>query len=190
MPSRLPPLRYDDLGPQGRRVWDEIVASRGDGVVGADGALAGPFNAFVHAPGVGGWLSGLGAELRFGTAIDPRLRELAILTVSAAWKAEFEWFAHAGLTRAHGVGEAVIEAIARGEDPAFESPGERTVYRLARELTRGARLDEETFEAGRRLLGDAGMVEMITLCGYYTLVSYLLNALEVEPPDGSAPRWG
>ena len=66
--SRIPYLRREELGPEGRQLWDGIVEGRGDRVVTAEGGLAGPFNAFVTAPGAGRRLSSLSAELRFGTS--------------------------------------------------------------------------------------------------------------------------
>jgi hypothetical protein len=33
------------------------------------------------------------------------------------------------------------------------------------------------------------MVELVSLCGYYTLISFLLNALAVPLPPGAAPMW-
>jgi hypothetical protein len=33
------------------------------------------------------------------------------------------------------------------------------------------------------------MVELVSLCGYYTLVSFTLNAFEVPLPAGIAPTW-
>jgi 4-carboxymuconolactone decarboxylase len=187
--SRLPRLRYDDLEPDGQQVWDGVVGSRGAQLVDADGGLVGPFNAFVHAPGVGSRLSSLGATLRFGTSIERRLIEVAIITVGARWKAEFEWYAHSRMAREHGVPDAVVDAIGRGEDPPFTDGDERTVYLTARQLTDDGRLDASAYDAARRLLGDAGLVELVSLCGYYTLISYLLNAFEVPmPPDGT-PIW-
>jgi hypothetical protein len=47
--SRLPDLRRDQLTADGQAVWDGIVGTRGSRLVTANGALAGPFNAFVHA---------------------------------------------------------------------------------------------------------------------------------------------
>jgi 4-carboxymuconolactone decarboxylase len=190
MPSRLPNLRYDDLGPEARAVWDAIVGSRGAGLINDDGGLIGPFNAFVHAPGVGRRLSSLGAELRFKTSIDRRLSEVAIITVAARWKAEFEWWAHARMAREHGVPGAVVDAIGRGEDPPFEADDERLVYTVARQLTTGGQLGQDAFAAAERLLGQAGTVELVSLCGYYTLVSYLLNAFTVPLPPGVAAAWG
>jgi len=187
--GRLPYLRYADLDPVGRQVWDAVVGSRGDELVNAEGGLIGPFNAFVHAPGVGRYLSSLGAKVRFGTSIDRRLSELAILTVGARWRAEFEWWAHARMAREHGVSDAVVDAIGRGDEPPFEADDERAVYAAARQITADGKLDGDRFAAAQRLLGDEGMVELVALCGYYTLISFLLNAFDVPLPPGAEPLW-
>ena len=187
--SRLPYLRYDDLDADGQRVWDGVVGSRGGELVNAQGGLIGPFNAFVHAPGVGRRLSSLGGKLRFETSIERRLSELAIITVGARWKAEFEWWAHARMAREHGVPDLVVDAIGRGEDPPFESDDERTVYAVASQLTGAGQLDQAAYDAAQRMLGDAGLVELVSLCGYYTLISFLLNAFDVPLPPGAAPMW-
>jgi 4-carboxymuconolactone decarboxylase len=187
--SRLPYLRRDELDASGQEVWDGVVGSRGASLVNDQGGLAGPFNAFVHAPRVGRHLSSLGRVLRFETSIERRLSEIAIITVGARWKAEFEWWAHARMAREHDVADAVVEAIGSGEEPPFEADDERTVYAVARQLTETGQVGEESYAAARQLLGDAGVVELVSLCGYYTLVSFLLNALEVPLPPGASPRW-
>ena len=126
--TRIPYARREELGPEGQQLSDSIVDGRGDLLLTAEGGLAGPFNAFVTAPGAGRRLSSLGATLRFYTSIERRLSEIAIITVGARWQAEFEWFAHAPMAREHGVSEAVVDAIGRGEDPPFEADDERAVY--------------------------------------------------------------
>ena len=166
-----------------------MVGSRGSELVNDSGGLIGPFNAFVHAPGVGRHLSGLGGRLRFRTSIERRLSELAIITVGARWKAEFEWWAHAAMAREHGVADAIVDAIGRGAEPPFEADDERTVYAAARQLTTDGRLDQDLYAAAQRLFGDEGMVELVSLCGYYTLISFLLNAFEVPLPPGVTPAW-
>ena len=188
--NRLPYLRYDELTADGKTVWDSVVGTRGDQLVNEDGGLVGPFNAFVHAPDVGRHLSALGATVRFGTSIERRLSELAIIAVGARWKAEFEWWAHARMARRHGVPDAVVDAIARGEDPPFAADDERVVYAVASKLVTTGRVDQDAYDAGRELLGDAGLVELVSLCGYYTLVSFVLNAFDVPLPPGVAPAWG
>jgi 4-carboxymuconolactone decarboxylase len=188
--SRLPYLRHDDLSPDGQKVWDGIVGSRGGELVNEQGGLIGPFNAFVHAPDVGRRLASLGQTLRFGTSIERRLSEVAIITVGARWRAEFEWWAHARMAREHGVADAVVDAIGRGEDPPFEAGDERAVYTAARQLSEAGQLDQGAYDGVRQLLGEAGVVELVSLCGYYSLISFLLNAFEVPLPPGAAPAWG
>jgi 4-carboxymuconolactone decarboxylase len=188
--TRIPYVRREELAPEGQQLWDSIVDGRGDLVVTAGGGLAGPFNAFVTAPGAGQRLSSLGVALRFFTSIERRLSEIAIITTGARWQAEFEWWAHARLAREHGVDGAVVEAIGRGEDPPFEADDERAVYAVARQLAQSGHLDQQAYDAAHRFLGDAGMVELVSLCGYYTLISFLLNAFAVPLPPGAAPMWG
>src|SRR6516164_3814257 len=191
--TRIPYARREELGPEGQQLWDAIVSGQGDLVVTADGGLAGPFNAFVTVPGAGRRMSSLGATLRFGTTIERRLSEIAIITIGARWQAEFEWWAHAPMARQHGVADAVVDAIGRGADPPFEADDERAVYAVARQLGHSGRLDQETYDVAHRLLGDAGMVELVSLCGYYTMISFLLNTFAVPLPAGavgSAPGRG
>lgn len=187
--NRLPYLRYDELAADGQAVWDNVVGTRGDQLVNEYGGLVGPFNAFVHAPDVGRHLSALGATVRFGTSIERRLSELAIITVGARWNAEFEWWAHARMARRHGIPDAVVDAIARGEEPPFAVDDERVIYSLASQLVMTGRVSQDAYDAARELLGDAGMVELVSLCGYYTLVSFVLNAFDVPLPPGVAPTW-
>jgi 4-carboxymuconolactone decarboxylase len=187
--TRIPNVLREELGPEGQQLWDSIISTRGSTVVTAEGGLSGPFNAFVTAPGSGTRLSALGATLRFETSIERRLSEVAIITIGARWQAEFEWWAHARMAREHGVPDAVVDAIGRGEDPPFGADDERAVYAVARQLGQSGHLDEETYGAAHRLLGDTGMVELVSLCGYYTLISFVLNAFEVPPPPGVTPMW-
>lgn len=188
--SRLPPLRRQDLDEQGTAVWDALTGSRGSMVVNEEGALVGPFNAWVHAPDTGSRLTDLGAHLRFGTSLERRLLELAIVTIGAHWHAEFEWWAHAPMARDHGITDEVLDAIAAGRRPTFAADDERVVHAFASQLVATGRVDDDTYAATQTLLGDAGLVEVVSLCGYYTLVSFTLNAFAVPLPPGASPVWG
>jgi len=187
--SRLPYLSRDQLGPEGQALWDSIVASRGSNSVDELGHLAGPFNPYVHAPDVGQHLDPLGAVVRFGTSVERRLAEIAIVTVAAHWKAEYEWAAHSRMARELGVPDAVIDAIGRGEDPPLPAGAERSVYEVARQLTQTGQVSQDAYDAAQQVLGDTGMVQLVGICGYYTLVSFILNAFTVPPPPGTQPPW-
>jgi len=185
--TRLPLQTRDALAQDGQDVWDSITATRGS-IVADEGTLMGPFNAWVTAPGIGGRLAELGAALRFESSVDRRLLEMAIITVGARWRSEFEWWAHSRMALHHGVSQDAVDAIARGEQPTLPDD-ERVVHEVARQLVDDGHVDQPTFESARELLGDRGIVEIITLCGYYTLVSFTLNAFDVALPPGETPTW-
>lgn len=189
--QRLTPLTRSDLDDEQGEVWDALVDSRGTGVdlVGADGALIGPFNSFVHAPKIGKRLSSLGGLLRFRTSIDRRLSEVAICTVGAYWHAEFEFYAHAPMAIEHGVDSAMIDAMREGRTPEFARDDERVVYDIVTQLLANHRVDAATFEAGKELLGEQGLVELVSTVGYYCLISMTLNLFEVPLPEGADLNW-
>lgn len=187
--TRLTPLTRNDLDESQATVWDELLESRGGDLVDAQGALVGPFNAFVHAPRIGRRLSSLGAHLRFRTSIDHRLNELAICTVGAHWRAEFEFWAHSSIAIQQGVSESAIEALRDGVMPVFERDDERVVHSVVHQLLHGGRVDDATYAAATELLGEQGMVELVATVGYYCLISLSLNLFEVELPEGATRAW-
>jgi 4-carboxymuconolactone decarboxylase len=185
----IPYLSHEEIGDEGRAVWDEVVKTRGGSdfvdINGSSVAL----QAWVQAPSVGGPALALGAAVKYDTSIDRDLTELAIITVGARWKAEFEFWAHSQVALAHGVEQAVIDAIAEGKEPELTSDRQRIVYRVAKQIVDQGSVEPETFDTTIAELGRTGTTELLALCGYYTMVAFVLNAFGVPLPDGVAPRW-
>ena len=187
--SRLRHLHHDELDAPGLAVWDLIVSTRGSHVITPDDTLSGPFNAFLHAPEAGGHAAALGAALRYHTSLGQRLTEVVIITVASRWKAEFEWWAHSRVARENGVPDAVVDAISRGEEPPFTADDERIVYTAAHEISHTGQLSQASYDAASKLLGETGVVELVALCGYYSLISFMLNSFGIPLPDGVQPVW-
>lgn len=189
--TRLSMVGPSELSEEQRELWDGLTASRGGelDLVDENGHLIGPFNAFVHVPKIGRRLSSLGAHLRFETSIERRLSEVAICTVGAHWRSEFEFFAHAPMALEHGVDPSVIEALRAGEVPSFARDDEQIVFEVARQLLNDRRVTDATYASAEGLLGETGMVELVALIGYYCLISMLLNLFEVPLPGDAEPNW-
>ncbi len=189
--TRLSMVNPTDLTEEQQTLWDGLTETRGGGVdlVDENGHLVGPFNAWLHVPKIGRRLSSLGAYLRFRTSIERRLSEVAICTVGAHWHSEFEFFAHAPMALEHGVDASVIDALRAGEVPTFTRVDEQIVYEVARQLLNDRRVADATHAAATALLGEAGMVELVALIGYYCLISMLLNLFEVPLPAGEELNW-
>ena len=49
------------------------------------------------------------------------------------------------------------------------------------------RLSDDLYAEAKAALGERGLVDLIGILGYYTLISMTLNAFAVENPDGSTP---
>ena len=58
------------------------------------------------------------------------------------------------------------------------------IYDVAKSLHEGHGVSKPLYDEAVKLLGDRGIVEIIGLCGYYTMVSMTLNTFEFELPDG------
>ncbi len=191
--SRLRPLRPDELTAEGHALRNEITGGRRGTpaeLTDEDGGLVGPFNAMLHAPGIGRRVSDLGEAVRFDTSLDRRLVELAIVTVGAHWRSNFEFQLHGELALAAGVPAHVVDALARGDEPVFGmDTGAEAVHGFTAELLGTGRVDAATYAAAVEALGETGVVELVSLVGYYTLVALLLNAFEVPSPAGAEPIW-
>ena len=191
--SRLAAVRPEEATPGQREIFDAITGgdrSRDRSIesfLDARGGLAGPFNAWMHRPDLGDAAHRLGERLRFHGVLPGAAREIAILTVGVKWMAEYEWWAHARIGRREGVSEEAIGAIRRGERPPLSDPVERAVYDFTAALLETGKVDRQRYDAVRERIGDGGLVELVTLAGYYTLVSFILNAFEVPLPEGE-PR--
>ena len=178
--SRLPVINPDDMSEDQKRVAAEITA-------GPRGEVRGPFLPLMHNPGAADAVQRMGAFLRFGGTLPGRLRELAILLTGRDWTAQYEWFAHYKIALNEGLDAAVADAIAERKRPDFKNKDEEIVYNFVTELLQARRVGEPAFEAARELLGNAGVVELVVVCGHYSVVSMVLNAFDVRVPTGETP---
>ena len=167
------------MSPAQKRVHDQIVA-------GKRGRFGGPFELLIRAPEICGLASQLGEHLRWGTSLPDRLSELAIITTARFWRAQYEWYAHAPLAEKAGVPSAAIEAIRTGGTPLFAAKDETLVHRLCSEIFRTQRLSDDSFNQAIAALGETGLVEVIAIIGYYTLIANTLNLFQVGLPAGEA----
>ncbi len=163
----------------------EIQAGpRGQAMAGQD-FNRGPFAAFLHAPAFGQHAQRLGAHCRYQSGLPPRLSEFAILVTARLWRAQFEWAAHAAIAEGAGVKPATLRALRAGRRPTTAPRDERAIYDFVTELNKRRRVSEATYARVKAILGgDAAMVELVGILGYYTLVAMMLNVFRMPVPAG------
>lgn len=183
--GRLPHPRRDELPESAQLVYDAILSTRSaaaPSVADGEGRLAGPFNAMAQASqGIGMALQELGSAIRFRGTLPDRSRELAILTVAAARSCEFEWWAHSAGAAAVGLSDDMLESIARG-DAGFFAGDDAVVHRAVTELLDGD-LSQQTYLDAAQALGEAGVIDLTILVGYYGTLATMLRVFRVPLPE-------
>ena len=119
--------------------------------------------------------------------LPPRLSELAILVTARVWRAAYEWSAHEGHALKAGLDAAVVADIRAGRQPKLARADDAAIYQLARELHESRAVGDATYERAVEVLGEAKVVELVALLGYYALVAMTINAFAVDPPEGGPP---
>ena len=174
---RLKLLSPSEMNAAQKETYDESIA-------GKRGAPPAPMMAWLNSPEMARHATRLGEVLRFDTIFPPKLSEIAILVTARHWTAHYEWYAHKRLALKGGLDPKIIEDIRVRRTPTFDDPKARMIYDVAKSLHEGHGLTDALYAEAIALLGERGLVEIIGLCGYYTMVSMTLNAFEFDLPEG------
>jgi alkylhydroperoxidase family enzyme len=175
--ARVPYLNRDDLAEADREIFDRLIEERGQPV----GNI---FRTLANTPNLLRRFLALGGELRNGTALDPKLRELALMTVGRLTEAEYEFTHHWNIARRIGVSREQLEHLADFETSSLFNEQERLVMRYATEATSNVKVTDGTFEAVRKFLDTRRLMELVQNVAFYNMVVRVLVPLRVEVEPG------
>ena len=178
---RLKLLSPGEMSPAQKETYDESIA-------GKRGAPPAPMMAWLNSPEMARHATRLGAVLRFDTLFPAKLSEIAILVTARHWTSHYEWYAHKRLALAGGMDIKIIDAIRDRRTPEFDDPKGKMIYDVTKSLHEGHGVEKGLYDEAVKLLSERGVVEVIGLCGYYTMVSMTLNTFEFELPEGEVPE--
>ena len=172
--ARVPYLEVADLAPKDQDLLKRPIA------------LA---KALVNSPNGARAFSGLGQFIRYGSKLDPRLRELAILQVGWLARSPYEWSHHVKLGHDFGVTDddvrALIEETA-GRPTQLDNLA-RIVLRAAREMTEHGGMADATFASLRDALGNEQVVDLTLTIGFYNAVVRVLATLQIDVEEDYQP---
>jgi 4-carboxymuconolactone decarboxylase len=173
--ARLPAIPEDRLTDEQKAAVAEFEEVRGP--------LSGPWHVLVRSPGMLNPARSLSDYVRFNSSLPPRLSEFAILITAREWTSQYEWNAHHGLAMRGGLDPSIAAALAEGRRPEGMAPDEAAVYDFCIEMHRNHSVSDATYARALELLGEQGIVDMIGLSGWYTLVSMTLNVGRIMPEN-------
>lgn len=138
-------------------------------------AVYGPFVPLLRSPQLLDRVASLGEYLRFGSVLEPRVRELATCIAARHAGNQFEWHMHAPLAQQAGVQPATLDALRQGARPAALADDEAVALDFSLELLHQHGCSEPTYARAVGRFGEQGVVELTALLGYFVMVSWVMN---------------
>mgnify|MGYP003349792205 FL=1 len=116
-----------------------------------------------------------------------RLREFVILMTARQWSQNYEWSVHSRLALEEGLSPDIARALVEGRRPPGMVEEESVLYDFCMELQDHQSVSDATYERAVDRFGEQGVVEVVSLAGYYTMVSMVLNVARTALPKGEQP---
>lgn len=170
--------------------WTEAQKKAVEGLMSGKRAatdVTGPFVIELRSPEFMDRAQRLGEFLRYMTTLPPRLSEMVILLTARGWTQQYEYRAHTPLALKAGLKQGIITAITDGRRPTGMAEDEAAAYDLCDELDRNKSVSDATYARAVNELKEQGVVEIIGLKGYYTMLAMLMNTNRTPVPDGKPP---
>ena len=176
-PERMPMIPEDKMTAAQRQAAQELTA-------GPRGEVKGPFVAFIRSPELMRRVQKVGEYIRFVCPLDKRLNEFAAIIGARAWSQQFEWWAHYRQALEAGLKREIADAVAEGRRPAGMAEDEEIVYDTLTELINTKGLSDATYARAVAKFGEPGLVDLISIVGYYTLLAMVMNVARTGVGDG------
>ncbi|MEO2196862.1 MAG: carboxymuconolactone decarboxylase family protein [bacterium] len=180
--NRMPPIPDQEMTEAQREAVEEFREARGE--------PGGPWAVILRSPDLLNRLRGVSDYLRFNSALPPRLSELVILITAREWTQNYEWAAHHPLALEGGLNPDIAAAIADGRRPAGMADDEEALYDFCTALHRDGRVSDATYARALAEFGERGIVDMVGLSGYYTLIAMVLNTARTPLRPGATAALG
>jgi alkylhydroperoxidase family enzyme len=137
----------------------------------------------------------LGRRLLHDLALDPVLREMAILRVGFLSGSRYEIHQHAQIGRAVGMSEVLLAAVEEGPESEDLDEVETLVLRYTDEVVAHVKASDATFDSLRIALGNRRLAELTLVIGFYMMACRFLENFEIDiedktqVPEGSHDRF-
>lgn len=174
LPERMPPLAPENYNELQKKVAADLSSSRG--------SVRGPFGAMLRSPELADCMQKVGQYVRFKCGLDKRLNRLAGMLATRHWCNQYEWNGHVPYALKAGMAQPVIDAIGEGRRPAELRDDEAAVYDFVTELYANKGVSDTTYANALQLFGEAGIVDILGVVGYYATNAMIMNVARTAVP--------
>ena len=177
LPERMPPIAPENYNDLQKKVAAELSSSRG--------SVRGPFGAMLRSPELADCMQKVGQYVRFKCGLDKRLNRLAGMLATRHWCNQYEWNGHVPYALKAGMAQTVIDAIGEGRRPAELREDESVVYDFVTELYANKGVSDTTYARALQTFGEAGIVDILGVVGYYATNAMIMNVARTAVPGGN-----
>ncbi len=144
------------------------------------GQVPGPHKIWLCNPVLSETVVPVGTYYQTRSTLTKAEIEIATNVVNGRWRAAYANYEHEKIAeRAAGLPPDKVEALIAGLPTSFDEPRQQVVYELAATLVSPRIVPVGLYRRAQALLGNAGIVDVTMLLGWFTGVSLTLAAFDV-----------
>ena len=181
---RYPVINPANFTPQQKQFAEEMMKPPRNG----NANNPGPFRVYFRSPEFGMHAIEMSDYLRWGTGLDERLVELAILISARNWNSSYIWRAHYPAAVRGGLDPSVGADIAAGRRPTKMKADEALIYDFLTQIYRDKDVSDQTFNAMKAKYGEKGVTDIFGLAAYYGITAMALITAKQPVPPGDEPK--
>ena len=160
------------MPPDMKEAYDYTVRLRGQ--------VPGPHKIWLSNATLSKTMVPVGAYYQKKSTLTKAEIEIATNLVNGRWLAAYSNYEHEMIgEEAGGLPPDKVEALIVGQPTSFDDPRQQVVYQLASALIEPRVIPKGLYRRAKALIGDAGIVDVTMLLGWFTGVSLTLAAFDV-----------
>jgi 4-carboxymuconolactone decarboxylase len=144
------------------------------------GLVPGPHKIWLANPRLSKTIVPTGAYYQTDSTLTKAEIEIVTNLTTGRWATPYANYEHEKIgVEKGGLAPETVEALIAGQQVSFDDPRQQVVYELAGTLTAPRFVPLGLYRRAEALLGDAGIVDVTVLIGWFTAVSMTLAAFDV-----------
>lgn len=160
------------MSPEMREAYEYTLGLRG--------LVPGPHKIWLANPTLSKTIVPTGAYFQRASTLTKAEIEIATNVVNGRWRSPYANYEHEIIGEREGHLEPRrVQALIAGLPTWFDDPRQQVVYEVAATLVADRIVPLGLYRRAKELLGDAGIVDVTVLLGWFTMVCMTLNAFDV-----------
>jgi len=172
--ARIPYVERENASPETKEFYDTFAKQFNWREV------PNVMKALANSPKLARRIFPLGDYFMHESALDPRLRELAVLTLMNRLRCNYGFVRHIPIAEQTGISHAQVDNIGSYQTSSLFSTDDKLIIKYAEDLTLKGQVDDELFRQVRDRIGQQNILDLTAAIAFWNMMARNLNALQVD----------